>query len=86
MAHVDEMQMMRERYGQMEESYQKMKKEREAEKAAVKQQAVASPGTTGARENEGSNSFVVVSDHQSASGTVNNESKAPAYLHQYDEV
>ena len=48
MAHVDEMQMMRERYGQMEESYQKMKKEREAEKAAVKQQAVASPGTTGA--------------------------------------
>jgi hypothetical protein len=40
-----------------------MKKEREAEKAAVKQQAVASPGTTGVRENEGSNSFVVVSDH-----------------------
>jgi hypothetical protein len=40
-----------------------MEKEREAEKAAGKQSAAVSPETTGARENEGSNSFVVVSDH-----------------------
>lgn len=78
-------QELEKRYKLMEESKETIQKQRQAERAALAQQEGTSGEPIAARENEGSNSFVVVSDHQSASGNVHNESKVTTSLHKYEE-